>query len=405
VRGPTEVIMKLPNRNKALLSLFIAATLGGVVVADAVAAQSESSDRQGRRSKGGKAEELYPQATREAPKVKPSSKLGSKLQKLIDTFNKGEDYAAVRSQADEVLANGAANEADKSLAAQLAAQAAYNLDDAAAAKGYLKQAIDFNGLDNNGHYQSMLMLAQLQLQDNEYDAGLATLDKYLTETKSQRPEDLIIKGQALYQTEKYAEAIPVIKAAIAASPEPKDSWNQLLMACYSEAGQTGEAVAAAEALAAKNPTDKKAQLNLASMYMQADQMDKAAGVMDKLRSSGQLTDEKEYKQLYSIYANTDGHEKDVIAVINEGMQKGILKPDYQTYLALAQSYYYSDQIPQAIENWKKAAPLSKDGETYLNLAKVLHSEGRIPEAKDAAKQALAKGVKKPDDAKKIINLK
>lgn len=398
--------MKLPIRKQALLSLFIAAALGGAVVADAFAQSDSSSDRHARKAKDdGKAKDLYPQATREAPKVKNSSKMGSKLQKLIDTFNKGEDYPSVRTQADEIIANSAANEADKALAAQMAAQAAYNLDDAAAAKAYLKQAIDLNALDNNGHYQSMLMLAQLQLQDSEYDAGLATLDKYLAETRSQRPEDLIIKGQALYQTEKYAEAIPVLKQAIAASPEPKDSWNQLLMAAYAEAGQTGEAVAAAEQLAAKNPGDKKAQLNLASMYMQADQMDKAAAVMDKLRASGQLTEEKEYKQLYSIYANTDNHEKDVIAVISEGLQKGILKPDYQVYLALAQSYYYTDQVPQAIENWQKAAPLSKDGETYLNLAKVLHSEGRIPEAKEAAKQALAKGVKKPDDAKKIINLK
>ncbi|WP_355506241.1 tetratricopeptide repeat protein [Xanthomonas cannabis] len=398
--------MKLLNRKQALLSLFIAASLGGAVVTDAVAQSDRSSERAARKSKGnGKAEELYPQSTRQAPTIKPSSKLSSKLQKLIETFNKGEDYSGVRTQADEILANSAANEADKALAAQLAAQAAYNLDDTAAAKTYLQQAIGLNALDNNGQFQSMLMLAQLQMQDDQQAEGLATLDKYLDESKSQRPEDLILKGQALYQAERYKEAIPVLKQAIAASPEPKDTWNQLLMASYAEAGQTGEAVAAAEALAAKTPNDKKAQLNLASMYMQADQMDKAAGVMDKLRASGQLTEEKEYKQLYSIYANTENKEKDVIAVINEGMQKGILKPDYQTYLALAQSYYYSEDVPKAIENWQKAAPLSKDGETYLNLAKVLHSEGRIPEAKQAAQQAIAKGVKKPEDAKKIINLK
>ncbi|OAX55780.1 tetratricopeptide repeat protein [Xanthomonas graminis] len=397
--------MKFSIRKQALLSLLITAALGGAVVADAVAQSDRSEQRSSRKSKNEKAAVMFPNATRQEPTGKPSAKLGSKLQKLIDTYNKGEDYAGVRSQADEILANSAANEYDKSIAAQLAAQAAYNLDDSKAAKQYLQQAIQFNGLDNNGHFQSMLMLAQLQLQDDETAPGLATLDKFLAESKSTRPEDLILKGQALYQTERYQEAIPVLKQAIAASPEPKDSWNQLLMASYAAAGQTGEAVKAAEALAAKTPNDKKAQLNLASMYMQAEQMDKAAAVMDKLRAAGQLTDEKEYKQLYSIYANTDKKEKDVIAVITEGLQKGILKPDYQTYLALAQSYYYTDQVPLAIENWQKAAPLSKDGETYLNLAKVLHQEGRIPEAKQAAKQALAKGVKKPEDAKKIINLK
>ncbi len=396
------MIFRSPKQ--ALLSVLIATALGGVVVADA-SAQSRSSERGERGNRGSaKAEVLFPEATREEPKVKASSKMSGKLKKLFDAYNK-DDYAQTRTLADEIIAAADANEYDKAVSNQLASQAAYNLDDNAAAKQYLQQAVTLNALDNNGHYQALLMLAQLQLQDDQYAEGLANLDKYFAESKSNKPEEQIIKGQALYQSEKYAEAIPVLKAAIAASPEPKDNWNQLLMAAYSEAGQTGEAVKEAEALAAKNPADKKAQLNLASMYMQADQMDKAAAVMDKLRAAGQLTEEREYKQLYSIYANTDNKERDVIAVINEGMSKGILKPDYQTYLALAQSYYYTEQVPQAIEAWRNAAPLSKDGETYLNLARVLHAEGRIPEAKQAARDAKAKGVKNPGDADKIINLK
>ena len=45
--------------------------------------------------------------------------------------------------------------------------------------------------------------------------------------------------------------------------------------------------------------------------------------------------------------------------------------------------------------------MAPDGETYLNLAKVLGKKGRIAEAKQAAQQALDKGVKNPDDAKKL----
>lgn len=399
--------MIFSNHKQAVLSVLIATAVGGAMVTDAFA-QSRSADRSDRRGGSGKkeakAEVLYPNATRQEPGLKSSPKLGAKLQKLIDSYNEGK-FPETRAQAEEILANSAANTYDKSLAAQLASQAAYQLEDVAAAKKYLQQTLDLGGLDNNGHYQAMFMLGQLQLQDDQLKEGLATLDKYFAETKSTKPEELIAKGQALYQAERYAEAVPVIRQAIAGSTEPKDSWNQLLMAAMAEAGQTGDAVKEAEALAAKNPNDKKTQINLASMYMQADQMDKAAAVMDKLRASGQLTDEREYKQLYSIYANTENKEKDVIAVINEGLQKGILKPDYQVYLALAQSYYYTDQVPQAIDAWQKAAPLSKDGETYLNLARVLHQEGRVPEAKQAAQQALAKGVKNQADAKKIINLK
>jgi len=381
----------------AVLSILIAAALGGVVVADA-SAQS----RGGKKSQ--KAEQLFPQATRQEPEVKASSKLSKKLQKMIDVYNK-DDFAQTRTLADEILAAENANTYDKALAAQLASQAAYNLDDTAATKTYLQQVLEFNGLENNGHYQSMLMLAQLQLADDEIEPGLATLERYLTETSSTKPEDLVLKGQALYQSERYQEAIPVLKQAVEAAPEPKDSWIQLLMACYAETEQHAEAIALAERLAAKNPADKKAQANLATVYAQGDQMEKAVGVMEKLRAEGQLTEEREYRQLYITYANMEGREKDVIEVINEGLQKGVLKPDYQTHLALAQSYYYSDQIVQAINHWQQAAPMSKDGETYLNLARVLWQEGKTAEAKQAAQQALSKGIRKPEDARKIINLK
>lgn len=400
--------MKLRNSKTTLLSLALMAAFCGGAVLDANAA---------RRGEQKKEEVLYPDATRQEPEAKGSPKVQTKLNKLIEAYNKAleqEDeakatagYTTARTLADEIIANGSANAYDKALAAQIASQAALNTDDEAAAEGYLKQAVDANALGNNQHFQLMLQLAQLQLQKDDYTNGFATLDKYLAESKSKRPADFAFKGQYLYQADRFAECIPPLKQAIETSTNPEDkvdNWTQILMVCYQEAGQLAEAVKVAEQLAAKSPNDKRAQMNLASIYLNSEQEAKAAAVLEKLRAAGLMTEEKDYRQLYLTYANMDGKEKDVIAVINEGLQKGVVKPDYQTYLALAQAYYYSEQIPQAIEAWQKAAPLSKDGETYLNLARVLWQEGRIPEAKVAARAALDKGLKKPDDAKKIIAL-
>lgn len=400
--------MKLRNSKTTLLSLALMAAFCGGAVLDANAA---------RRGEQKKEEVLYPDATRQEPEAKGSPKVQTKLNKLIEAYNKAleqEDeakatagYTTARTLADEIIANGASNAYDKALAAQIASQAALNTDDEAAAEGYLKQAVDANALGNNQHFQLMLQLAQLQLQKDDYTNGFATLDKYLAESKSKRPADFAFKGQYLYQADRFAECIPPLKQAIETSTNPEDkvdNWTQILMVCYQEAGQLAEAVKVAEQLAAKSPNDKRAQMNLASIYLNSEQEAKAAAVLEKLRAAGLMTEEKDYRQLYLTYANMDGKEKDVIAVINEGLQKGVVKPDYQTYLALAQAYYYSEQIPQAIEAWQKAAPLSKDGETYLNLARVLWQEDRIPEAKVAARAALDKGLKKPDDAKKIIAL-
>lgn len=400
--------MKLRNSKTTLLSLALVAAFCGGAVLDANAARREEQKKE---------EVLYPDATRQEPEAKGSPKVQTKLNKLIEAYNKAleqEDeakatagYTTARTLADEIIANGAANAYDKALAAQIASQAALNTDDEAAAEGYLKQAVDANALGNNQHFQLMLQLAQLQLQKDDYTNGFATLDKYLAESKSKRPADFAFKGQYLYQADRFAECIPPLKQAIETSTNPEDkvdNWTQILMVCYQEAGQLAEAVKVAEQLAAKSPNDKRAQMNLASIYLNSEQETKAAAVLEKLRAAGLMTEEKDYRQLYLTYANMDGKEKDVIAVINEGLQKGVVKPDYQTYLALAQAYYYSEQIPQAIEAWQKAAPLSKDGETYLNLARVLWQEDRIPEAKVAARAALDKGLKKPDDAKKIIAL-
>ena len=400
--------MKLRNSKTTLLSLALMAAFCGGAVLDANAA---------RRGEQKKEEVLYPDATRQEPEAKGSPKVQTKLNKLIEAYNKAleqEDeakatagYTTARTLADEIIANGSANAYDKALAAQIASQAALNTDDEAAAEGYLKQAVDANALGNNQHFQLMLQLAQLQLQKDDYTNGFATLDKYLAESKSKRPADFAFKGQYLYQADRFAECIPPLKQAIETSTNPEDkvdNWTQILMVCYQEAGQLAEAVKVAEQLAAKSPNDKRAQMNLASIYLNSEQEAKAAAVLEKLRAAGLMTEEKDYRQLYLTYANMEGKEKDVIAVVNEGLQKGVVKPDYQTYLALAQAYYYSEQIPQAIEAWQKAAPLSKDGETYLNLARVLWQEDRIPEAKVAARAALDKGLKKPDDAKKIIAL-
>lgn len=403
--------MTQSTTRRTALAAAVAAVLafGALSQVHAQSAMERAEQRRERQAKKGAQEQSpeatlqYPQATRQAPVAKATAKATPKLQKMMKLYE--DDKAAeARAVADEIIANAAFNDYDHAFAAQIGAQIAYDADDMAAATAYLQKALQFNGLDNNAHYGAMMMLAQLQMQEDKYAETLATLDRFFAETKSTKPEHLVLRGNALYRLERYPEAATVLKQAIAASPEPRADWQQLLMATYAESGNAAEAAKLAEDVAAKNPGDKRAQMNLTAIYLQADMYDKAATTLEKLRAAGQLTEDKDYRQLYSVYLNLDGKEKQAAAVIQEGIDKNILKPDFQSYLALAQAYYFSDQIAPAIEAYKKAAPLAPDGETYLNLAKVLWQEDRVPEAKEAARQALAKGIKKSDDAKKIIAL-
>lgn len=395
-----------PRINVLAAALVGAMLMTSTTQAAAQAAQhaQEAREQRAEKSSSSDTKNLFPQAERKEPTEKASARMSSKLQKMIDAYNDGDNEKA-RAAADDIIANERANDYERSLANQIAAQAAYATDDNAAAIAYLEKAIDGNGLDNNGHYQSMYMLGQLQMEDEQYDQALATIDRYLEETKSQKPESLVVKGNILYRLERYPEAIAALEKGIEiAGADARPDWRQVLMAAYFDSDQPAAAAKMAEAALAQNPEDKKLQMNLASIYMQAGQDDKAIALLEDMRAKGKLTEDREYRNLYALYMNSEGHEKDGIAVIKEGLEKGVLKPDYQTYLALGQGYYFTDQPALAIENYSKAAPLAPDGEAYLNLARILWSEDRVDDAKKAAQQALDKGVKQPEEARKILAL-
>ena len=402
--------MKSTTHAPALIALAVAAVLAGGTPATASAATSpvltEADAQECQRSRRGgnkqeQVEERYPNATRVAPDARASTRMAQRLNRA-NAAMQDDEFNKVIEHAEDVLSQERANNYDKAFAAQLAGHASFNSDDTESAKRYIAQAIELNGLDNNNHFQSMVMLAQLYGQDEQINEALATLEQYFAESGSTDPNDLVLQGQLLYQAERFDEAIPVLRQAIEGAENPQTGWTQLLMASYAETGRDSEAIALAEQIAAGAPDDKRSQINLASMYMQSDQNAKAVEVMERLRASGQLTEDREYRNLMAMHLNTEGGEAAAIEVINDGLAKGVLESNHQTYVALAQAHYFSDQVEPAIEAYRKAAPLDDSGETFLNLARILYGEGREAEAADAARQALDKGVRRPEDARRII---
>lgn len=378
----------------------VSLALTAMVVPAAQAQYSESSNtrRDRDKAKAKKPEVMFPAATRKDVEPKPS-RLAKQVTRMFDFYDKQKYDDAIKA-AEELAANGKASANDRAQAWYVAGYSALEQDSESYVRaiGYLSKALEADGLVNNTHYQVMLQVAQMLVAEEKYDQALAMADRFLTETKSNKAEALVMKGNALYRLERYPEAIAALKQAVDGSEKPQESWTQLLMASYLESDQPLLAAAIAEKTAAAKPDDKRAQLNLVGIYLQADQPEKAGQVFDRMRAANMLTESKDYESAYRLLANIEGREKDAVALINEGLSKNILQPSHEVYSFLGQFHYFADQIPEAIAAWQKAAPLAKDGETYLNLAKVLIQEGRWEEGKAAAKQAIAKGVKKMGDA-------
>lgn len=382
----------------ALKTLLVFLLLAAMASGNALAARKEKEE---------KAPPMFPQATRVEPKIKPVASLSKQMQKLNDLSQEGKNEEAL-AEAEKILAHKKAQPYEKSFAQQAKGFAYIDLDADKDIGAYdralpmFEQTIEIDGLPNDMHYQIMFQIGQMYMADENYAKALEWMDRFMKETQSEKPEHLAMKGNALYRLERFDEAATFLKQAIDKSDKPQESWNQLLMATYFDQDKPLEAAKIAEGILSKNPNDKKTLLNLSSIYAEAEQYDKAIEVLERGRGAGMLTEERDYRQLFALYLNSEGKEAQGIAVIEEGIAQGILGPSAETYNALAQAYYFTDNLDKSIDAYKKAAPLAKDGETHLNLARVLTNEERYAEAKAAAQEAIKKGVKKPGDAWMVI---
>jgi len=347
------------------------------------------------------APDLYPEATREEPGQRASGRLQRQINAMIVAQNEGEAEKALEL-ANELIANERATAYDKAAAYQIAGIASAELDDVDSAIRFTQQAIDANVLENNAHFSAMRNLAAFQADADRLPEATATLERLVNETRSTRPELLLSLANAYFQIEQFDKAIPLLQQVTAAEDEPNVDALKLLMASYALAEKPAEAITIGQRLLAMDPDDKRLVYSVAQMHSELGQDDQAGALYEGLRSKGLFTESRDYQVLYTHYFNMEGKEREVIAVINEGLEKGILKRDLSTLGALAQAAYFSEDMPLAIATYREAADLDPKGETGLNYAKVLSGEARDAEARDAAKAALAKGVAKPGDAWLVI---
>lgn len=332
---------------------------------------SEHGEDSGNENKAKQADNkpaMYPNATRAQPEIKVSPKMSKQLQVIQQRYEK-EDWPGVIAKVDEVAADNTASAYEKAFAFTMAGNASANSDNQARAAEYFTKAIEVNGLENDNHYSTMYNLAVIQFDEEKYAEALATMDRFLAETKSDKPEHLAFRAGILANMNRYDEAAAIYTRLIA-----------------------------------KNPTDKRVLMNAVAALQNGDKFDEANTLLEDAYKRGLLTEPRELRALYVGYMNAQ-RWSDAQKVIEDGVAKGVLQagPDLaRDYQVLAQTAYMDDKIPLAIEMYKRAAPMAADGEAYLNLAKVLDYAGKKAEAKAAAKQALEKGVKKPEDANRIL---
>ena len=382
---------------KALHPLTLAVTV--LLVASFAAGDADAQRRSSGRDKP---QALYPEATREDPGLSFSPRLAKPVERLQKAYGEDGKEEQTLAAAQEIIGNERAKEFDKAMAYLLGGSAANDLGQDDLAAEYLAKAVELNVLSNDNHYSAMLSLGSVYLNSDRFEEASATIKRLIDETKTQDPQVYMLLGGSYFNAGDYAQAVGPLKQALDLDKEGKlEQVPVMLMQAYSETDNEAAAITIAEELVRRHPEDKRHLLNLAALYGNTEQSDKPVALLEQAKAKGLLATADDYRRLYSTYYGMQ-REKDAAAVIEEGLAKGLLPKDGQTYTILSQSLYFSDNIEGAINAAKTGAPLADNGDLALFLAQVLGQEDRNAEAKEAGHLAISKGIANPGEAWMVI---
>ncbi|MGH8125038.1 MAG: tetratricopeptide repeat protein [Rhodanobacteraceae bacterium] len=352
---------------------------------------------QNKEAKQAQQENKFPHATRkQPPKLGVRGNERKALNAGLMAANSGDSATALKDL--QPIADSSSNAYAKAMAQMGLAQVKYHDKDTKGAIALQKQSIDSNALDNNSYFQGLEVLAQLYLNDDDYSNALTALNKWSKESGAQSADVEALKANAYYRLQKYPEAIAAIQKAKSLSTKPESNWDQIEMASYSAMGKYDQAAKLAEAALAKDPNNSALLHNVVAIYVNANQDNKALAVLERARANGLIKNEADYMNMAKMYVNlgeSSGHPKNdamkAVGVLKEGMSKGIVKPGYDSYKLLGDSYSVAGDYKNAAQAYGQASPQAKTGQVDFLRGLMLEDLGQHKQARDALKQAVAKG--------------
>ncbi|HEX7370502.1 MAG TPA: tetratricopeptide repeat protein [Rhodanobacteraceae bacterium] len=350
-----------------------------------------------KNSKQAKQQTKYPNAKRQQPRnTGVSAEEAKSLNAGLQAANAGDSATALKDL--QPIADSNKNPYAKAMATLGLAQIKYRGGDTKGAIALEKQALDSNALDNDSYFQGLETLAQMYIADEDYSDALTTLDTWNKQSGAQSADVYALQGNAYYRLQKYPQAVAAIQKAKSLTDKPQASWDQIEMASYFAMDKYDDAAKLAEAALAKDPNNSTLLQNVIAIYINAHQDQKALALLERARANGQIKDEAGYINMAKMYDNLGQNSSDpktnamkAVGVLKEGMSRGIVQPNFDTYKLLGDSYAIAGDYKDAVVAYGKAAPTAKTGQVDFLRGQMLENLGRHAEARDALKQAIAKG--------------
>ena len=267
---------------------------------------------------------------------------------------------------------------------------------------YMQKALDQDALPETTTLGLMYNVAQIYLAIEKYPEAVKALKRWFRATDSRTSQAYYLLSIAYYQQSLYDKALRPAKKAVKIADKPNQAWLQLLVALYLQEERYAEAAPHVEVLVSNFP--KKAYYTqLAAIYNQLGEEQKALAVNQLAYEQGFLTEDRELRRLGEMFLY-HGLPYRAAQVLGKAMEEGRVEADADSLELLANSWLLAREPDRAVEPLTQAAELAEKGNIYVRLGQVYFEADDFEPAAEAIAKGLARGVDKEGDAHLLLGI-
>jgi tetratricopeptide (TPR) repeat protein len=261
---------------------------------------------------------------------------------------------------------------------------------------YLLRSVADQQLNDNEHAQTLRLVADLNMQQKQYDQAILWYERWMDFTCKEDPDVYTRMAQAYYETKQLPKMIAPADKAIQMYEKPNKNPYVLKLTSYYERKMYRETIDVAETLVKLFPDNKQWWTQLGFFYMLVEDYKKALQTFELSYTRGYLEKASEIRALAQLY-NTNEIPYKSAMIQEKYIESGLLKADENTLLRLANAWHRAKHYEKAAKYYGQAARIANDADHYRKQGTLLLTAEKYPEALAALQKALDLGIEDKGD--------
>lgn len=223
----------------------------------------------------------------------------------------------------------------------------------------LQGAVDADILGFSDQAQAMLLLANLNLQEENYEQALNYYEEWLKFAGNMDPDVFVRMSNAHLELGNHEQVIPFARKALHYMQQPNRNPYVLQVAALFELERIGQAVEVLEEGIQVLPEEKRWWAQLGMLYFQEEEYEKALATMELAYLAGFLEQQNDFRALAQMYSNSLIPYR-AAEVLRRHLESGDIEQTARNYSIAASAYHAAREFSRANQLYVQAIDATSD---------------------------------------------